>query len=447
MSSSNPPNGPSSGDKIHPEPPGPAAQDNLEAVTHQADRLLQRLRRINFVPFESMAAKDAVPHLREGPIAEVRHALDSTLRLLRAVSRLTGSEADFSDPERALATQVVPSFTEGGPVREGVPQPMLDDYVEMLEGWLTGDGITAGGAETAEGHAQARTMARMLEIMAGHIANTHAFIVERLAHPSKWGLIAAGEEGRRKARRTVRAATVLATKLLQPQRAQKALADEPDLLTEALQSRELVMRARADLLTLVDVGMAVSDSDLGPQMREVRMRFVQLMGAQGYGELRVSDRHVIGVNVGDLNSWLAKPWNDFGAARQMLDHVAETALRLGAINLRAGLMKHDRATQLQALALLEALEPEAQHAQAQAAPAAAVVPHKAGSSALKAGQKARPTAQQKRLLAVANLVGTMRWRSQELQKFFEGASEDMPVAELTLSQVEPLTQMVRRALR
>jgi len=231
---------------------------------------------------------------------------------------------------------------------------------------------------------------------------------------------------------------ILATRLMQPVRAHKPLADEPDLLAEALASRELVMRARADLLMLVDVGMAVSDSELGPQMREVRMRLVQLTGARGYGDLRVSDRHVIGVNLGELNNWLAKPWNDFGAARQILNHVAETALRLGAINLRAVLLKHDRATQLQALALLEALEPEV--AQALEAPPAP-------RPALKKGQKPRPTAQQRRLLTVANLVGTMRWRTSELQQFFEGLSDEVAEESLTLQQVGPLTQMVRRALR
>ncbi len=176
------------------------------------------------------------------------------------------------------------------------------------------------------------------------------------------------------------------------------------------------------------------------------MRFVQLMGAKGYGELRVSDRHVIGVNVGDLNAWLAKPWNDFSAARQILNHVAETALRLGAINLRSNLLKHDRAIQMQALALLEALEPEAQQAQTIVAAPAVLTPiHKLSTQ--KSAVKPRLTSQQKRLTAVAALVGSMRWRSQELQQFFDGGSEDVPMNELTLSQVEPLTQMVRRALR
>jgi hypothetical protein len=413
-------------------------EDTLETVTAQAERLLQRLRRIHFVPFESMAAKDAVPHLQQGPVSEVRHALDSTLKLLRALSRITGAEADFTDPQQPHSTQAVASYGEGGPMREGVPQPMLDAYAETLETWLAGDGITPGGAQGAEGPAQVRTLARMLETMAGHITTAHAFILERLAHPSKWGLIAAGEEGRRKARRTLRAAVILATRLMQPARAPKPLADEPDLLAEALASRELVMRARADLLMLVDVGMAVSDSDLGPQMREVRMRLVQLMGAQGYGDLRVSDRHVIGVNLTELNTWLTKPWNDFGAARQILNHVAETALRLGAINLRAVLLKHDRATQLQALALLEALEPEV--AQSLAAPPAP-------RPALKKGQKPKLTAQQRRLLTVAHLVGTMRWRSSELQQFFESLSDEVTEESLTLQQVAPLTQMVRRALR
>lgn len=414
------------------------AEDNLETATAQADRLLRQLRRIHFAPFESMAAKDAAPHLREGPVAEVRHALNATLRLLRSLSRITGSEAAFADAAGGAVSPLVPAYADSGPVREGVPQPMLDDYAETLEAWLAGDGITAGGAHSPEGSAQVRTYARMLETMAAHVEQALHFIAERLAHPTKWGLIAGGEEGRRKARRTIRAAVILATRLMQPARTHRPLADEPDMLAEGLASRELLMRARADLLVGVDVGMAVSDSDLGPQMREVRMRFMQLMGAQGYGELRVSDRHAMGVNMSELNGWLTKPWNDFGAARQILNHVAETALRLGAINLRAVLLKHDRAAQLQALALLEALEPEAQKV-SEAASASPV--------AGKKGQKLRPTAQQRRLTAVADLVGTMRWRSLELQQFFETSSDEAPAPNLTLQQVEPLTQMVRRALR
>lgn len=414
--------------------------ENLETLTSQADRLLGRLRSVTFVPFESMAPKDAVPHLREGPVAEVRHALDATLKLLRSLSRICQTGAEFDDgatrPRNAVA-----AYEEGGVTREGVPQPMLDDYTEVLDAWLEGDGIPPGGAQSPEAPAQLRTLARMLETMASHVHGAQAFIGERLTHVTKWGLIAAGEEGRRKARRTLRAAVVLVTRWLQPMRAHRPLPNEPDSLAEALTSRELVMRARADLLTLVDVGMAQSDSDLGPQMREVRMRFTQLMGAQHYGELRVSDRHAIGVNVNELGQWLAKPWNDFGAARKILHHVAETALRLGAINLRAVLLKHDRTTQLRALAMLEALTP-------QIAEPLAVAPKSADPAASKYAKaaKPRPTAQQKRLTAIAELVGTMRWRTSELQQFFEGLGEPESPPALSAGQVEPLTLMVRRAM-
>jgi hypothetical protein len=413
-----------------------AADESLDSATAQAERLLGRLRSVDFVPYESMTAKDAVPHLRSGPIAEVRHALDSTLKLLRVLSRITGAQADFSDPDQIAKLRPLAQTSESEPHREGVPRPMHDDYVETMEAWLAGDGISLGGAQGPEGPAQVRTMARMLETMAAHVAGAQAFVTERMTHSSKWGLIAAGEEGRRKARRTVRAAILLVTRLMQPVRGHKPLTHRSDPLSEALTSRELLMRARADLLALVDVGLAASDSDIGPHMREVRMRFVQLLGAQGYGDLRVADRHAMGVTLSEVNGWLAKPWNDFNAARQILAHVAQTAEGLASINLRGAVLKHDRATQMQALAMLDALGPDI-------AAAPVSTPSKAPAKAT----KPRPTAQQKRFTAAATLVGTMRWRSAELQQFFDSLSDEAVAAgDLPLNQVGPLSQMLRRAM-
>lgn len=324
------------------------AHDSLDAVITLAERLLDRLRGIDLHCFEPMPAQDAVPHMCVGPVNEITRVLNESVRLLRSLPRLVGGaglslELDYTDTVLELDGE--PRL----PV-EGKPVPMQDTFNEDLDATLK----AGAGVQTTP--ADVTAFAQQVERMVDQLKGALDFVRMARRERSKWALITAGEEGRRKAQKSLRAALILGMRIVKPAQAHRLFPRDPSELETALIVRASLMAFREDIMNLAETGASLSDMDLALHLRDVRIRMLQLFSDRHYSALRAPDRFQLQALFGRLNAWLDVSWENFPEARAVLAELGEFSAGLNEVNNRDILVEHDRSLRDAAVTRLAALD-------------------------------------------------------------------------------------------
>lgn len=367
------------------------AHDTLNSATALATRLLDRLRALDFHCYEGMPAEEAVPHLMRGPVSDAVRLLNETTRLVRSLPRLVGAEEPVlwdNDEGRPDAERAGPSS-----VSEGAPapfQPGLGQAVSQdLDAALIAIQSTGWQAQGPTTRAQLESYATLCGRTVMSLKEALEELRDARRERAKWGLITAGEEARRKARKSLQVTCYVAMRLMAVSDAAKYFAKEPTELQTSLWVRSALMGFVTDMQTLGSAGQPLDGANLGVHLRDVRIRMLQLFGDAHYSELRAPDRYNLQQLFGAMCKWLDKTWSDFEQARALMDQAAKLADALGRINGRDLLVEHDRQISRQAKAKL--------------APLASSHPIDAETSA-----------PWKSLVDTLELLSKMRWRSAVL---------------------------------
>ena len=170
------------------------------------------------------------------------------------------------------------------------------------------------------------------------------------AQGSKWGLITAAEEARHKGQKGLRAVLLLAMRLMSTgAQAASLLQRTSSELDTALSLRDLLLGFRDDVLVLVADAGALSDTDLALQVREARIRLVQLVSDRSYQDLRAPDRYEVQQMLAQVSAWIDAGARDPASARLQLSALGRFAVGLAIINKRRILLEHDQACRSQGL--------------------------------------------------------------------------------------------------
>ena len=324
------------------------AHDSLDAAATLSERLLDRLRALDFSCFEAMGAEDAVPHMLSGPMNEVVRAMNEAVRLLRSLPRLAGGQAPGFDLEYSDILVDLELMGEHIPT-EGRPKPPRDKYSQGLDSLLKPQGRSQPTAADLEKFSAA------CDHMVEELKSALDFIRQARRERSKWALITAGEEARRKTQKSVRAGVILGMRLVSPGQAERLFPNDTSELESALRVRAALMSFRQDIGTLVATGARMQGVELGLHLRDVRIRMLQLFSDRSYSQLRAPDRFELQRLFGRMSAWLDHPWEQFEEALKNLDELGRFVDTLVAVNGRDVLVEHDREVRNRCLGRLQAM--------------------------------------------------------------------------------------------
>ena len=324
------------------------ARASAEGAAAAAERLMNKLRLLDFRCFEPMPAETAVSHMVFGPVTELTRLLNESVRLLRSLPPLMGvvETLDGQDsvmiPDGAVVQSVLPI--------EGEALPPLDRYCEELDASLRR--LRPRDVSDDDVHHFVEQCQKTLVVM------KESLDMLRLARrqSSKWGLITAGEEARRKTQKGLRASVIMSMRLLAPAQAESLFPNDTSELQTALTVRAALMEFRRDMLALVDPATVIADNDVGLLLRDVRVRLTQLFGERSYQDLRAPDRFQLQLFMTRTNEWLDKAWDNVAPARQLMADLANYTRGLDCVNHRVILVQHDLEVKQQVLAKLLQLQ-------------------------------------------------------------------------------------------
>lgn len=324
------------------------ARSSAEGAASAAERLLNKLRMLDFRGFESMPAETAVSHMVFGPVTELTRLVNESVRLVRSLPPLLGVEESLDGDESVM-------IADGAVIQatlptEGEAVPPLDRYCEELDASLRKmrpRGVSDEDVRVFVLHCQ-----RMLAML------KESLDLLRVARrqSSKWGLITASEEARRKAQKGLRASLIMSMRLLAPGQAESLFPNDTSELQTALTVRAALMEFRRDVLAMVEPAQPVTNNDVGLLLRDVRVRLTQLIGERSYQDLRAPDRFQLQLFMTRINEWLDKAWDDVTPARQLMGELANYARGLDCVNHRNILVQHDLEVKQQVLAKLQQLQ-------------------------------------------------------------------------------------------
>ena len=324
------------------------ARASAEGAAAAAERLMNKLRLLDFRCFEPMAAETAVSHMVFGPVTELTRLLNASVRLLRSLPPLVGvaetldGEESVMIPDGAVVQSTLPT--------EGEALPRLDRYCEELDASLRN--LRPRDISDADVQNFVVQCQRTLVVM------KESLDMLRLARRqnSKWGLITAGEEARRKTQKGLRASVIMSMRLLAPGQAEALFPNDTSELQTALMVRAALMEFRRDVLALVEPSGVISDHDVGLLLRDVRVRLLQLFGERSYQDLRAPDRFQLQLFMTRVSEWLDKAWDNAAPARELMGELADYARGLQRVNHRTILIHHDLEVKQQVLAKLLQLQ-------------------------------------------------------------------------------------------
>jgi hypothetical protein len=320
------------------------AHDTLNSATALTTRLLERLRHLDFHCYEGMPFEQAVPHLIRGPVSDAGRLLNETMRLVRSLPRLVGAaepvlvEDDEARPEPERAADLGASEGAPAPFQPGLGQAVSQDLDAALIA-IQSTGWQAQGPTT---RAQLESYATLCGRTVMSLKEALDELRDARRERAKWGLIAAGEEARRKARKALQVTCYLAMRLMGVADAAKHFAKEPTELQTSLWVRSALMAFVTDMQTLGLAGTPLDGANLGVHLRDVRIRMLQLFADAHYSELRAPDRYNVQQLFGALCKWLDKTWDDFAQARALMGQAEILVEALACINSRDLLVEHDR---------------------------------------------------------------------------------------------------------
>lgn len=324
------------------------ARSSAEGAATAAERLLNKLRMLDFRGFESMPAETAVSHMVFGPVTELTRMVNESVRLLRSLPPMVGVEESLDGdeavmiPDGAIIQSTLPT--------EGEAIPPLDRYCEELDASLRR--MRPRNVSDDDVRVFVEHCRRTLGMLKGSLELLRTARREN----SKWGLITASEEARRKTQKGLRACVIMSMRLLAPAQAENLFPNDSSELQTALTVRAALMEFRRDILTLVEPAHEVSDNDVGLLLRDVRVRLTQLVGERTYQDLRAPDRFALQLFMARINEWLDKAWDNVAPARQLMSELASYARGLDCVNHRHILVQHDLEVKQQVLAKLQQLQ-------------------------------------------------------------------------------------------
>ncbi len=330
------------------------ARGSMKGASARAEALADRLRALNFCAFESVPFDVAVPELMRGPSAELARLLTESVRLLRTMPPLVGlPDAPAGHDEETVEDQAPEA---GAKAQEGQARPPLDRFCEDMDNYLQ----TPQNEQSVQHHQQLFLQVRdmSLEILVECLDLLRAAKRER----SKWALITAGEEGRRKATKSLRTNVILGMRIVSPVSADKLFVNEPSELQAALQVRDSIMLLRARVLTLLQSSVQVQPGDQEVRMlaAQVCQRLREFFQHPVYHYVRAADRYALQNHFGRIHGWVERlPTDEEVAIVDALEALGSTVEDLQQVNRRVILVDHDRQVRDTVLERLRALQGDA----------------------------------------------------------------------------------------
>ena len=312
----------------------------------EASRILDTLSRVDVRAVEGLDAAAAVEALLRGPLPVVVGAVRDAGRLMASLPELVGGSPRAEDDAGDDFDLVV--LAGPGDAREGDGSPASRErFCEEV------DVAFAQLTDSMNGELESQELANICVMLVRGLREVRAQLTRARAERSKWALITAIEEGRRKAQRALRAGLGLAARLagMPP----PSFIAEHSELASAQRVRELLMTFRADVLRMTDNVEAMPPSYVEMMARDAHLHLLSFIGHPHYHELRGPDRF----QVQSLRARLAqcltsKKPSPTEAAKVLLDLHAFAGL-LSAVNSREVLVVHDRAVKKRGADELEAL--------------------------------------------------------------------------------------------
>lgn len=311
--------------------PDAATRTAVANAAATAALLVEQLRTIDFVCFESMPATAAVLNMTSSTLPRLTRLVHDAASLLRRLPPLVGGRDDgpLLDESRVAASD------SQGPAIEGTPALSSDTFCEDLDTSLAAGGTGTRAADVVALSDACRSMVRQLQM-------AQSLLRQAQRQRSKWALIAAGEEARRKTQKSLRASLIMATRIAAPAAAATLFANDTSELQTSLTTRQALTALRRDLTSYVSRAPSLSDVEVGLQMREVRIRLLQMCGDRAYVSVRAQDRYKMQDLHQRISQWLDRMWDNFEEARAILLEVGVYAQLLHNINNRRSLIDHDR---------------------------------------------------------------------------------------------------------
>ena len=318
----------------------------FEFAVDQGNRILARISRVDLRRYESLAAATGVQLMMRGPVNEMLSALTDTMRLISTVPCLVTDAVEIDSDELELPEPDL-EFDESAGAHiepfEGDARPAtLERFCEEVDGALAQ--LTA--APRTDVNADA--LGGLCHILVGGLREAHRQLVTARGQRSKWGLIAAAEDGRRKIQRALRACLCAAACLVDVASESLPFARDQSELASALRVRDTLLHFRADILRITAACRSAGPKDLRTVAQHAIFRIASLVRDNNYHELRALDRFNLRRFRAELETWLSENGSGVDAARQALLDLNAYVDLLASVNNREVLVEHDRNVKRQA---------------------------------------------------------------------------------------------------
>jgi hypothetical protein len=327
--------------------------ESTQYVIGIARRLVEKLRVVDFRSYEPLSAEAAVGFMTRGAAQQVYQSMTEAIRLIGSLPVLILNEPD-SHLEVDTGTPVDGDgvWLESDEVSvEGVPDPPHDRVVEEIDEALA----RLTEPQKAEGAVDPELAVSIWKMLATQLKQGRARLATARRTRSKWALITEGEEGRRKALKSLQYGITLAMHVAGFPGPGVAFPEDPAELQVALQVRETLLSLRRDLLVITSPVSSLRDYELNIVLRDVRIRILDLFLSRTYQDVRAADRFAIQGLRQRVDSWLNSLWDDGEAARRLLSDIRAFATLLGEVNNRELLVTYDRVLKAQCLESLDDL--------------------------------------------------------------------------------------------
>ena len=319
------------------------ARANVAGAAARAAELLRSLRALQFCIFEPMSAEDAVVGMTRGPLDELVKLLNVSMRLLRSLPAFVSAHVHSGEPDDLLAEvehALVPAFVEG------TPTPPLDKFCEQLDALVA----TLPALPSREAFVQQFLSVCGRTVQA--LKEAREAIRQQRRQQSKWGLITAGEEARRKAQKSLRAATMLAMFLVHPEQAENLFPDELSELQTALCVRRALMTFRRDTLIATGQCLTATVTELAATLQQLKARITALSAEPAYSNIRLPDRFALQMLLAQMTQALRAPQLEYAPAKALVVAMRRAAAGLKGVNRREILVRHDAAIVAHTLQIL-----------------------------------------------------------------------------------------------
>lgn len=307
--------------------------EDLETALAVGERLLCRLRVIDFTSYEPLSAVAAVSFMVSGAALQADQSAAEAIALIRRLPGLVFGDAcdDVDDVGDALEIDEVFDAVDGTPDHPG---DRLNEEIDAALLPLTAPHSWARAGEIE----MLRPMAPML---ARELQNARSRLERAIQERSKWGIITEGDETRRKSIKSLQLVIVLAGCAL-PDRGFPDSLIGPTELEMALRVRRTLLALRDSIRRCVTTQVEVTRPEAVRGMQALHDILRELCGSTDYRELRSADRYAIQGLRKRVDAWLGTDHRAAHEARDVLRDAAAFAELLGDVNKREILVQHDR---------------------------------------------------------------------------------------------------------